>query len=169
MAPLGARKLDTRGVAASLRHTRAVDDLHILPGPGLPSGVTIPASELTERFSHSSGPGGQGVNTSDSRVQLSVDLSTTTALDDVQRARALERLAARLSDGVLTISSSEHRSQARNRAEARVRLASILREALAPPTPRRPTKPSQASRRCRLDAKMRRSAIKRDRRRPGHE
>ena len=124
-----------------------MDDLHILPGPGLPNGVTIPAVELTERFSHSSGPGGQGVNTSDSRVQLSLDISTTTALDEAQRALTLERLAVRLSDGVLTVTSSEHRSQSRNRDEARARLAEILRKALAPTTPRRPTKPSQASRR----------------------
>lgn len=143
-----------------------MDDLEVPPGPGLPSGLTIPAAELTERFSHSSGPGGQGVNTSDSRVQLSLDVSSSTALDESQRALALERLTPRLSDGVLTVTASEHRSQVRNRAGARERLAAVLREALAPVAPRRPTKPSKASRRRRLDAKMRRSAIKRDRRRP---
>ncbi|SNU02149.1 ribosome-associated protein [Ruaniaceae bacterium KH17] len=143
-----------------------MDDLQVPPGPGLPSGVTIPGSELSERFSHASGPGGQGVNTSDSRVQLRLDISTTTALDEVQRERALAQLAPQLSDGVLTVTASEHRSQLRNRAEARARLAAILREALAPVTPRRP---SRASRRRRLDAKRHRSAIKQDRRRPRPE
>lgn len=146
-----------------------MDDLKVLPGPGLPNGATIPGGELTERFSHASGPGGQGVNTADSRVQLSLDISSTTALTDTQRALALERLASQLSDGVLTVVASEHRSQLRNRAEARARLAAIVRESLAPVTPRRPTKPSRASRRRRLDEKRRRSEIKQDRRRPRTE
>ena len=73
-----------------------MDDLRIAPGPGCPHGLVVPAGELTERFSHASGPGGQGVNTADSRVQLSLDLATTTALDDVQRQRALTHLGERL-------------------------------------------------------------------------
>ncbi len=143
-----------------------MDDLHVPPGPGAPRGMTIPAAELTERFSHSSGPGGQGVNTSDSRVQLSLDISTTTALNEVQRARVLERLSSRLADGVLTVTSAEQRLQHRNRAAARKRLAEIIREAVTPPVPRRATKPTRASQRRRLEAKKRRSSIKRDRRRP---
>ncbi|MFT0846327.1 alternative ribosome rescue aminoacyl-tRNA hydrolase ArfB [Actinomycetaceae bacterium L2_0104] len=146
-----------------------MDDLLVPPGPGAPHGMRIPASELTERFSHSSGPGGQGVNTSDSRVQLSLDVSATTALNEVQRARALERLSARLSGGVLTVTSSEQRSQHRNRSAARERMAEIMREAITPPVPRRATKPTRASQRRRLESKKHRSSIKRDRRRPESE
>ena len=146
-----------------------MDDLQVPPGPGAPRGVTIPAAELTERFSHSGGPGGQGVNTSDSRVQLSLDISTTTALNEIQRTRVLERLSSRLADGVLTVTSAEQRLQHRNRAAARKRLAEIIREAIIPPVPRRATKPTRASQRRRLEAKKRRSGIKRDRRRPDTE
>ena len=146
-----------------------MDDLQVPPGPGAPRGVTIPAAELTERFSHSGGPGGQGVNTSDSRVQLSLDISTTTALNEIQRARVLERLSSRLADGVLTVTVSNERLQHRNRAAARKRLAEIIREAIIPPVPRRATKPTRASQRRRLEAKKRRSSIKRDRRRPNTE
>jgi ribosome-associated protein len=106
------------------------------------------------------------VNTSDSRVQLSLDIATTTSLDDAQRTRALERLSARLSDGVLTITASAHRSQRQNRALARERLAAIIREAVTPPTSRRRTTPTQASRLRRLEAKKRRSDLKHERRRP---
>ena len=156
-------------VSPHLWHTWGMDDLQGPPGPGAPRGLTIPASELTERFSHSSGPGGQGVNTSDSRVQLSLDISTTTALNEVQRARVLERLSSRLSSGILTVTSAEQRSQHRNRAAARQRLAELLREAITPPIPRRATKPTRASQRRRLEAKKHRSSIKRDRRKPGTE
>lgn len=139
------------------------------PGPGLPRGLTVPAGELVEQFSHASGPGGQGVNTTDSRVQLSLDLSTTSALDETQRARALERLAARLAGTVLTLSAAEHRSQRRNRAAARERLAELLREVLVPPVPRRATRPTRGSTRRRLEAKRQRSETKRYRRRPGRD
>jgi ribosome-associated protein len=128
--------------------------------------VVIPAGELRERFSRSSGPGGQGVNTADSRVELSLDLSTTAALPEHLRTRALDRLAGRLVGGVLTIAASEHRQQLANREAARERLAEILREALAPPPPpRRPTRPSRAAKQRRLDEKKRRSQRKRERRR----
>lgn len=136
------------------------------PGPGVPRGLTVPARELTEQFSHASGPGGQGVNTADSRVQLSLDLGTTTALDDSQRERALETLAPRLAGTVLTISAAEHRSQRRNRVAARQRLAELLREALVPPVPRRPTRPTRGSQRRRLEGKRQRSETKQYRRRP---
>ena len=143
-----------------------MDDLRLPAGPGCPRGLVVPAGELIERFSHASGPGGQGVNTTDSRVQLSLDLATTTALNDKQRERALSVLGDRLSGTALTITAAEHRSQRRNRAAARERLAHVLRAALTPPTPRRATKPTRASKLRRLADKKRRSEIKARRRRP---
>jgi ribosome-associated protein len=127
--------------------------------------VVVPEKELRWRFSRSSGPGGQSVNTADSRVQLSLDLSTTTALGPVQRARALERLADRLVDGVLTVTAREERSQLRNREIALERLAAILGGAIAPPPRRRrPTKPSKKAIERRIAAKKRRAQMKRLRR-----
>ncbi|MEX5298669.1 alternative ribosome rescue aminoacyl-tRNA hydrolase ArfB [Kocuria sp. CPCC 205292] len=146
-----------------------MDDLHVPPGPGAPRGLLVPAGELLEQFSHASGPGGQGVNTSDSRVQLSLDLATTSALTDSQRALVLERLAGRLAGTVLTVSAAEHRAQRRNRAAARQRLATLLREALVPEPVRRSTRPTRGSRRRRLEGKRRRSETKQYRRRPGPE
>src|SRR5258708_26879752 len=96
------------------------------------SWLVIPANELSERFSRSSGPGGQGVNTTDSRVELSFDVARSPSLPEHQRARALARLRGRLVDGVLTIVASEHRSQRRNRDAARERLVALLQAALAP-------------------------------------
>jgi len=126
-----------------------------------------PESELTWRFSRSSGPGGQGVNTTDSRVELSFDVARSPTLPTHLRARALARLHRRLVDGVLTVVATEHRSQLRNREAARERLDALLAGALAPdPAPRRPTRPTAGSRRRRLDAKTRRGAIKRLRGRP---
>jgi ribosome-associated protein len=133
-------------------------------------GVVVPAAELDERFSRASGPGGQSVNTTDSRVELRWHVAASTALDDRQRARVLDRLGRRLVDGVLSIVASEHRSQAQNRAAARDRLAELLGEALAPPPPpRRPTRPSRAARQLRLDAKRRRADIKAGRRPPAED
>lgn len=129
----------------------------------------MPAAELLERFSHASGPGGQGVNTTDSRVQLSLDISATTALSDVQRKRALNRLGTRLSGTVLTVDAAEHRSQRRNRVAARERMSALLREAVVPPVRRRPTRPTRGSQRRRLEGKRLRSQIKRNRMRPRPE
>lgn len=143
-----------------------MDDLRLPAGPGCPRGLVVPAGELIERFSHASGPGGQGVNTADSRVQLSLNLATTTALNDKQRERALRELDDRLSGTVLTITAAEHRSQRRNRAAARERLAHVLRAALTPPTPRRATKPTRGSKLRRLADKKRRGEVKARRRRP---
>ena len=127
--------------------------------------ITIPAGELTWRFSRSSGPGGQGVNTADSRVELVWNLAESTALSDLVRERALERLAGRLVDGCLTVVASEHRAQLRNREAARTRLAALLRDAVAPPqAPRRPTRPSRRAKQRRLDEKRRRGEVKRLRR-----
>lgn len=127
--------------------------------------IVIPESEIGWRFSRSSGPGGQGVNTADSRVELVFDLAQTTALSPALRARALERLAGRLTDGVLTVSASEHRSQLRNREAAEQRLGEILARAIAPPPrPRRPTRATRASVERRIAGKKRRSEVKRLRR-----
>lgn len=127
--------------------------------------VEIPEKELRWRFSRSSGPGGQSVNTADSRVQLSLDLTTTTALGPTQRTRALQRLADRLVDGVLTVTAQEERSQLRNREIAGERLQQILAEAIAPPPrARRPTKPSKRAVERRIAAKKRRGRTKKLRR-----
>jgi ribosome-associated protein len=129
--------------------------------------LQIPDVELRWRFSRSSGPGGQSVNTSDSRVELSFDVAGSPSLGPTARTRALERLSGRLVDGVITVAAEEHRSQLRNRQAARERLAEVLREATAPPPPpRRPTKPSRAARQRRLDTKRRRGDTKALRRRP---
>jgi ribosome-associated protein len=127
--------------------------------------IVVPERELRWRFSHSSGPGGQGVNTADSRVELSLDVANTTALGPIQRKRALERLSRRLVDGVLTVTASEHRSQYRNREAARERLARILAGAVAPPPrQRKATRPSRAAVERRLADKRRRARTKKLRR-----
>ena len=128
-------------------------DLHVPAGPGLPEGLVVPAAELVERFSRSPGPGGQSVNTSDSRVELDYDVATSSALTDTQRARALRRWP----EGRVSIAASEHRSQHRNRVAAR----ELLREALAPPPPpRRATRPSRGAKERRLKAKKERGQTK---------
>ena len=147
-----------------------MEDLRISPGPGCPRGLVVPASELEESFSHSGGPGGQGVNTADSRVQLSLDVATTSAPDERQRRRALASLArhapGHMTGTVLTVTASQQRSQRQNRKAARERLAALLRAALIPEPVRRATRPSAASRRRRLEAKRRRGEVKAGRRRP---
>jgi ribosome-associated protein len=130
--------------------------------------VEIPPGELSWRFSRSPGPGGQSVNTADSRVELSFDLASTSALPPELKERALRALAGRLAGGVLTVTASEHRSQLRNRQAAASRLAAILTDATAPPPPpRRATRPSRAARERRLAAKKQRSETKRMRRPDG--
>ncbi|MEV0354686.1 alternative ribosome rescue aminoacyl-tRNA hydrolase ArfB [Nocardia sp. NPDC050697] len=127
--------------------------------------LVIPASELRERFSRASGPGGQGVNTTDSRVELSFDLAGSPSIPEWLRARMLERLGSRLVGGVLTIAAAEQRAQLQNRAAARERLAALLRAAAAAPPPvRRATKPSRGSQERRIAAKKRRGVTKRNRR-----
>ncbi len=127
--------------------------------------LVIPAGELRERFSRASGPGGQSVNTADSRVELCYDVAGSAALPGYARERILTRLGSRLTDGVLTVTASEQRSQLLNRRAARGRLANLLREALAPPEPPRiPTRPSRAARQRRVADKRRRGAVKRARR-----
>ena len=130
-------------------------DLQITPG------LLIPAAELAWRFSRSSGPGGQNVNRTDSRVELVWDLQASAALPPLLRARALRRLEARLVDGCVLIAASEHRSQWQNRVAAQRRLVELLQDAIQPPPPpRRATRPTRGSVERRLAAKQRRSAIK---------
>ena len=147
-----------------------MEDLLVPPGPGLPAGLVVPGDLLRERFTHASGPGGQGVNTTDSRVQLSLDVAALPDLTEAQRRRLVERLEGRLTETVLTVDAAEFRSQLRNRRAARERMADLLRSALAPPPlQRRATRPTRGSRRRRLEAKHRRSEIKQGRARPSSE
>jgi ribosome-associated protein len=142
----------------------------VRPGLTVTPALTIPRAELTERFSRSSGPGGQGVNTTDSRVELSWDVARSAVLSDTQRQRVLDRLADRLVDGVLTV-ASEHREQRRNRDAAARRLTDLVADGLAPPQrSRRSTRPTRGSQERRLTAKKQRSGTKRLRSsRPGRE
>ncbi|MEQ4521081.1 alternative ribosome rescue aminoacyl-tRNA hydrolase ArfB [Pseudarthrobacter sp. B907] len=139
-------------------------DLEVSPA------LTIPASELGWRFSRSSGPGGQHVNTSDSRVELSWNVAESAVLSDGQRLRLISLLGQRLIDGVITVSASERRSQLRNREMALAKLSALVAEGLAPDAARRrATKPTRASNRRRLAAKEQRAATKQQRRRPPAE
>ncbi|WP_375477070.1 alternative ribosome rescue aminoacyl-tRNA hydrolase ArfB [uncultured Jatrophihabitans sp.] len=143
------------------------EDLALAPRRGLPGGLVIPDTELVERFSRSSGPGGQSVNTTDSRVELSWNVAASSALTDEQRARLGAALGDRLVDGTITIAASEQRSQFQNRQAARARLAHLIAAGLEPPAaPRRATRPSRAAKARRMDAKRRRGGIKANRQRP---
>lgn len=133
--------------------SRPGQNLVVPAGPGLPSGATIPAGELVERFSRSPGPGGQSVNTTDTRVELLFAPGSSTAFTDAQRTRLARNLADAMTQGQVSIVASEHRSQLRNRIAARERLVALLREAVAPPPSRRTTKPSRASQRRRVETK----------------
>ncbi|MBP3035491.1 aminoacyl-tRNA hydrolase [Arthrobacter sp. zg-ZUI100] len=129
--------------------------------------LTIPAAELTWRFSRSSGPGGQHVNTSDSRVALSWNIAESAVLSESQRDMLLRRLQRRLIAGAVTVTASEQRSQLRNREIALAKLAELVAGGLAPDAPlRRKTKPTRGSKYRRLDAKKQRSATKQQRQRP---
>ena len=129
--------------------------------------LTIPASELSWRFSRSSGPGGQHVNTSDSRASVSWNITDSAVLSETQRVLLLSRLQRRLIDGVVTVTASEQRSQLRNREIALAKLANLVAEALAPEAAlRRKTKPTRGSNYRRLDAKKQRAETEQQRRRP---
>ncbi len=135
------------------------DDLEVRPG------VVIPAHELQWRFSRAGGPGGQGVNTTDSRVQVTFDLAASSSVPALLKQRAIRRLGDRLHDGCLTITAAESRSQWQNRRSATLRMVEALREAMAPPPKkRRPTRPSRAAEDRRIKAKKSRGEIKRLRR-----
>ncbi|MFC0450089.1 alternative ribosome rescue aminoacyl-tRNA hydrolase ArfB [Rhodococcus jostii] len=129
--------------------------------------LVVPAAELQWRFSRSGGPGGQGVNTTDSRVELRVNLWTLSTLSPARLERMQLQLGHRLVDGVVTVTASETRSQLRNRRAARARMAALLRAAvLAEPRTRRPTKATKGSHRRRLEAKKQRGQTKNLRKRP---
>ena len=131
-------------------------DLEIRPG------VVIPEAELHWRFSKAGGPGGQGVNTTDSRVQVTFDIARSTSIPESLKARALRRLRSRLHEGRLTITAMGSRSQWQNRRAARIRLVDVLREAMASPPPRRrPTRPSRGAVERRISDKKARGQMKR--------
>ena len=126
--------------------------------------LVIPAGELQWRFSRASGPGGQGVNTTDSRVELLLDLQTCSVLGPFRRARLLDRLAPRLSEGCLRVVVAEERSQWQNRQKALHRMADLLRQGLQPPPPsRKSTRPGRGAVGRRLEAKKKRGDLKRQR------
>jgi ribosome-associated protein len=132
--------------------------------------IAIPVAELEFRASRASGPGGQGVNTTDSRVELRFDLAGSPSLPPEAKVRALRRLGPRLdSGGVLRVVAQASRSQLANRRAATERFAELLTAALHNPRPRRPTRPSRAAEAQRVEAKRRRSATKRLRRPPRPE
>jgi ribosome-associated protein len=122
----------------------------------------IPRAELAYRASRSGGPGGQHVNTSSTRVEVTWDVGASPSLNEEQRARLLEKLANRISgEGVLLLAASDHRSQHQNKEAATGRLVELVRQALVVPKARRKTRPTRASREARLHAKKRRSETKR--------
>ena len=132
--------------------------------------LLLPLTELDYRATRSGGPGGQHVNTSSTRIELWWDVSSSLALSEDQRARLLERLSSRLDgSGRLRVVASESRSQLRNREAATERLRQLVAAALVVRKPRKRTKPSRSAKAARLEAKRRRSALKRDRRSPRHD
>jgi ribosome-associated protein len=132
--------------------------------------LLLPLAELDYRATRSGGPGGQHVNTSSTRIEVWWDVRSSPTLTEEQRARLMEHLVTRLdSEGRLRVVASESRSQLRNREAATERLRELVASALAVRKPRKRTKPSRAAKAARLEAKRRRSALKRDRRPPGHD
>jgi ribosome-associated protein len=126
--------------------------------------IVIPNAELSESFVRSTGPGGQNVNKLSTKVELRWNPTTSTAISEAQKSYLLQRLAHRIIEsGELIISADEHRTQGRNRDEARKKLALVVRQALVRPKKRRPTKPSRASIKRRLDGKKHRSGTKKNR------
>ena len=134
------------------------------------AGIVIGEHELEERFVHASGPGGQNVNKVATAVQLRFDVARSPALPEDVRRRLMALSGRRLTlDGVLVLDARQHRSQERNRQDARERLAELIRRAATPPRPRVPTRPTLASKRRRLEAKDARARLKRDRGKPSEQ
>ncbi len=134
------------------------------------SRIVLPGDDLDVRVARSSGPGGQGVNTTDSKVELRFDLEGTACMTESQKDLVRQRLGNRVTaDGILRIQSNEHRSQHRNREAARQRMKMLLADAVTPPRPRRKSKPSYGAKRRRMDAKRQRGEVKRLRQKPGDD
>lgn len=130
--------------------------------------LAIPDSEIQEQFIRASGPGGQNVNKVSSAVQLRFDVAHSPSLSEEIRARLIVLAGRRISqDGVLTIEAQRFRTQGRNRDDARVRLAELIRSATEVPELRRATRPTRASQRRRLDSKQKRGDTKKQRRSVG--
>jgi ribosome-associated protein len=138
-----------------------------MPDIPLRRGVSVPEAELDLRAAKSGGPGGQSVNTTDSKIELRWDVAATSALSEAQRARVMERLASRMTGaGVLILTGSEHKSQHRNREAVLARFRSLVGDALEPPKQRRRTRPTRGSKERRLKAKKQRGEVKRLRKPP---
>lgn len=143
------------GAAPAAPTLAAMDDVRINRR------VRIPDHELEFRASRSGGPGGQGVNTTSSKIELRFDVDGSSALSPRDKALVHERLGNRITDdGILILQSSEQRSQHRNREAAVSRFQALLREAIEPPKRRRETRPTRASKERRLKAKRIRSEKK---------
>ena len=138
-----------------------------MPDIPLGRGVSVPEAELDLRAAKAGGPGGQSVNTTDSKIELRWDVAATSALSEAQRSRVMERLGSRMtSAGVLILTGSEHKSQHRNREAVLARFRTLVGEALEPPKQRRRTRPTRGSKERRLRAKKQRGEVKKLRKPP---